>query len=178
MSEHNTLVGPVVSLAATFIGAGLAYLAATFQQRKREAKLRKANAVALLAEVERCVAYANTYLQQNIMAPAYRLPVTIYAGSFPQLIADGKLSYADVQAVLDFYSQVQQVNWLLDEIHRHRLDDNDGMQSTERNRLVAKLREMNAAGSRFYDPVMRALAQYGSANILAPTRAERFGSAA
>lgn len=173
MSDCPSFFGPLTTLVATFIGAGLAYASATYQQRKRDARLRKAHAVALLAEVERCIAYANTYLKQNIAAPAYRLPYIVYEGSFPQLIADGQLSYADVQAVLDFYSQVQQVNWLLDEIHRHRLDKNDEMLSEERGRLIAKLNEMNVARTRFYDPVMRALARYGSASILTSTRAEQ-----
>jgi len=163
----NPFFGPLTTVVATFIGAGLAYLSAMRQQRKRDARLRKAHAVALLAEVERCIALANIYLSEDFRSPAYRFPSGIYEGSFPQLISDGQLSHGDVQAVLDFYSQVQQVNWLLDEIHRHRLDKNDAMLAKEVSRLTAKLKEMNQAGTRFFDPVMRALSRYGSESVLA-----------
>jgi hypothetical protein len=68
---------------------------------------------------------------------------------FPSSYPDGQLSHCDVQAVSDFYSQVQQVNWLLDEIHRHRLDKDGAMLAKEVSRLTSKLKEMNQAGRGF-----------------------------
>jgi hypothetical protein len=115
----------------------------------------------LLAEVEVCVERGKTYIEQNIIGPAYRLPSTVYDGVFSQLLSTAAMPAQDVKAVLDFYSQVQQANWLLDEIHRHlQAGEGTGPESKamkERQRLIAKLREMNTPGKRFYDPVIRAL---------------------
>jgi hypothetical protein len=147
-------------LLATFLGAWFAYLAAGRQERKRDERLHVALKGALLAEVETCVARANTYLNENYVAPAYRLPIDVHATTFPQLIALGRLTKDDARGVIEWHQQVQQINWLLDEIHEHVKETGIGEDSKaqkEQRRLIAKLREMNQPGTRFYDPVMRAL---------------------
>lgn len=154
MADWLNLAG---MFGATFIGAWLGYLAAGRQEREREAKLGRTLRQALLAEFELCTGYATTYLSSGILAPAYRLPSTVYDGNFSQLVATGEIGSADAAALLHFYSQVRQVNWCLDEIHRH-LHAGDLTKATqERNRLVAKLLEMSAPASRFYDPALKAL---------------------
>jgi hypothetical protein len=89
----------------------------------------------------------------------------VYEAAFPQLVATGAMAPHDVKSVLDFYSQVQQVNGLLDQIQRHVQMHGgitpDGLVMRERNRLItsllAKLREMNEPGPRFYDSIMKTL---------------------
>ena len=93
------------------------------------------------------------------------MPVRVYEAAFAQFVATGELAPRDVKAILDFYSQVQQVNGLLDQIQRHVQAHGgitpDGNIMRERNRLItsllAKLREMNEPGTRFYDSIMKAL---------------------
>jgi len=144
------------TLAATFVGAWLGYLLAGKQERTRDEKLHRSLRSSLLAEVERCAEQANTYLQQNILAPAYRFPSSVYEAAFPQLISSGTLASEGVTALLDFYSQVRQVNWCLDEIHQYRDNDRQRAQD-EARRLKAKLLEMNSPQSRFYSPAVNAL---------------------
>jgi hypothetical protein len=152
-------------LVATFLGAWLGFLAARKQDEKRDAKLHAALRGALLAEAEACITRTNSYLAENYIAAAIRLPVRVYEAAFGQLVATGAMAPHDVKAILDFYSQVQQVNGLLDQIQRHVHAHGgitpDGNVMRERNRLItsllAKLREMNEPGTRFYDSIMKAL---------------------
>jgi hypothetical protein len=147
-------------IAATFIGAMLAYMTTRWQESRRDAQLQRALKAALLAEVETCISRAHTYLSENIVAPAYRMPVSVHESAFTQFISAGGMpSGRDVRAVIEFHQQVQQINFLLDEIHRHLPDGlhPGGRAMQERTRLIAKLQEMNEPGTRFYDPVMRAL---------------------
>jgi hypothetical protein len=156
-SDWVNLVGVVL---ATFLGAWLAYLVAGRQESKRDERLHAALKGALLAEVETCVARANTYLNEHYVAPAYRLPVEVHVSTFPQLIAIGRLTKDEARAVIEWHQQVQQINWLLDEIHEHvkATGIGDGSKAQrEAGRLIAKLKEMNEPGTRFYGPVMRAL---------------------
>ncbi len=156
-SDWANLVGTAL---ATFLGALLGYFAATRQEGRRDKQLQVALKAALLAEVETCVSRANTYLNENVVAPAYRMPVSVHDSAFTQLISAGGIpSGNDVRAVIEFHQQVQQINFLLDEIHRslpEGLHPNSRAMN-ERGRLIAKLREMNEPGTRFYGPVMRAL---------------------
>jgi hypothetical protein len=152
-------------LLATFLGAWLGLLAARRQDEKREARRYVALRAALLAEAEACIVRTNSYLAENYVAAAIRLPARVYEAAFGQLVATGAMPPQDVKAVLDFYSQVQQVNGLLDQIQRHVQAHGgitpDGNVMRERNRLItsllAKLREMNEPGTRFYDSIMNAL---------------------
>jgi hypothetical protein len=152
-------------LVATFLGAWLGFLAAQKQDEKRQGRLHAALKGALLAEAETCITRTNSYLAENYIAAAIRLPVRVYEAAFAQLVATGLMAPHDVKAILDFYSQVQQVNGLLDQIQRHVQSHGgitpDGNVMRERNRLItsllAKLREMNEPGTRFYDSIMKAL---------------------
>ena len=152
-------------LVATFLGAWLGLLTARKQEEKREARLHAALRGALLAEAETCITRTNSYLAENYIAASIRLPVRVYEAAFGQLVATGAMAPHDVKAVLDFYSQAQQVNGLLDQIQRHVQAHGgitpDGNVMRERNRLItsllAKLREMNEPGTRFYDSIMKAL---------------------
>jgi len=150
------LLGLAGTLVATFIGAWLGYLLAGKQERERGKKLNIALRKALEAEVERCADDAETYLTSNILAPAYRLSTTVYNATFSQLIASGELTADDVRGLLDFYSQVGQVNWCLDQIHEHVTTDAN-LVKREHSRLIAKLQEMRRPDSRFYPPAIRAL---------------------
>ena len=162
LSDWMTIIGMLV---ATFLGAWLGVLTTRKQDQKREAKLHEALRGALLAEAEACIARTNSYLAENYIAAAIRLPVRVYDAAFGQLVATGAMPAHDVKAILDFYSQVQQVNGLLDQIQRHVQAHGgitpDGNVMRERNRLItsllAKLREMNEPGTRFYDSIMKAL---------------------
>jgi hypothetical protein len=151
-------LGLISTMAATFVGAFLAFLTARWLDKDREGKLHSSLRGALLAEVESSALLATTYIQAGVLAPAYRFSTAVYEAGFPQMIASGAMKPSDVKAVLDFYSQVRQINWLLDEIHRHTQGQFvDSRAEKERARLIAKLEEMRKPGARFYDPVMGAL---------------------
>ena len=149
-----SLIGTVF---ATGLGAWFAYLFAMDQERKRDEKLHGALCASLLTEVEYNGELANTYVTTNISAPAYRFQRVVYDSAFPQLIGSGILKPDQVRALVEFYSQVNQVNWCMDEVHRYRVGDNPIGMSEEIGRLHAKLIEMKSPSSRFFNSAIAAL---------------------
>jgi hypothetical protein len=124
---------------------------------RTDARLQVALRKAQLAEVEEYTSQAKDYPEQPILGTAYRLATTVYESAFPALIGSGKLSPESVRAILAFYSLVRQVNWCLDEIHRHIRENDLPAANSEEQRLRGKLEEMKSPESPYYNPAVRAL---------------------
>jgi len=151
------LIDLIGTLVATGTGAWLGYVLAGRQERTRDARLHVALRKALLAEVEENALQAKIYPEQPVLGTAYRLGTMVYESSFPTLIGSGKLSPEGVRAILAFYSLVRQVNWCLDEIHRHVLENDLPAANREAERFRGKLEEMKSPESRYYSPAAQAL---------------------
>ena len=67
------------------------------------------------------------------------MATAVYESAFPTLIRSGELSPENVRAILAFYSLVRQVNWCLDEIHRHVRQNYLPAANSEEQRLRGKL---------------------------------------
>lgn len=154
-SDWMTLAG---TLAAAFAGAWFGHSLAQKADRKRERANEQALLAALQAEVDYCAQQAATYIEQNIMAPAYRLPRKVYDVAFPILVGS-VFDANDVTALIGFYSQVDQVNWGLGEVDRMVKDVGAGgiWASKEYERVREKAKEMMAPASRFYTPASEAI---------------------
>ena len=85
------------------------------------------------------------------------MATAVYESAFPTLIRSGELSPENVRAILAFYSLVRQVNWCLDEIHRHVRQNDLPAANSEEQRLRGKLEEMKSPHSPFFDPAAHAL---------------------
>jgi len=70
---------------------------------------------ALEIETELCREKAQAYLDDKIMAPLYRLPNKAYETSFPVLLSDAAILPNEVDALVRFYSQVEDFNRGLDD---------------------------------------------------------------
>ena len=116
MSLSDLLV-VLATLVSAFGGAWLGHWLAHRAELKRDRVRDQSLARSLLVEVEHNASLAGIYLTQNIIAPAYRMRREVFDSAFPILVA-GQLDADDVGALIGFYSQVEQVNWGLDEVDR------------------------------------------------------------
>lgn len=106
-------VGAVVG-----IGVALAFpiiLAKRARRKERQGHLETIAADVLMAERQ-----ARVYLQANIMAPAYRLPLLGLRSALPALLADGTLHGSDGAVLSQFYIDATSFNYCLDVAQGHR----------------------------------------------------------
>jgi hypothetical protein len=159
------IITATATLVAAFTGAFVGQWLARYFEGKRSRRRDFALLGALIAEVEHCAAAAGTYCDERIHAPAYRLHHKVYDSAL-SVLAGSVLSGEDVAALISFYSQVDQVNWGLDEVDRldKRVREQnsytsatDQLRSQELSRLNAKATEMRSPMSRFYTPAIDAL---------------------
>jgi hypothetical protein len=168
---HTVSSSDVLVVAATLVsafgGAWLGHWLAHRSELKRERRRDQSLAGSLLTEVEHNGELAGIYVDQNIVAPAYRMRREVFDSAFPVLVG-GRLKADAVRTLIAFYSQVDQVNWELNEVDRlHKASAERGVSAeqsqlleAERRRLLAKATEMRSPGSRFYSPAVAALKAY------------------
>ena len=97
---------------------------------------------ALRAEIAICTELAETYLNDKIMAPLYRLPTKAFSASFPALLADAALNELEVKQLSKFYELVEQVNRGLDYAAEYVKNNNIVALSAEYNRLITKVNNL------------------------------------
>ena len=132
-------------IAAALVGALIGSLATHVLHRKHESDQAKAarerHLAALAAEMDFNARLAATYIDENIAAPLYRFPTTVYRTVYAQLLSE-ILTGGDVRALTAFYAQAEQMNRGLDAIALQVAEGRtDGIQR-EHQRLTAKAREM------------------------------------
>lgn len=92
---------------------------------------------ALYTEIEYARGRAQMYLDDNIMAPLYRLPTSAFETCYPELLADGVLTEANTTALMAFFSEVETFNRGLDRVGA--TDDEKAIEREySRNRLKAQ----------------------------------------
>ena len=133
MAEVAT--GIIGALAGVVVGFVLAVIWETRQRKGRVA----AHWSALRAEATLCEKSAKRYLADGIKAPLYRLPVSAFHTSFPALLADADLAEADVEALEEFYTWVEDINRGLDAAASTTRTDR---LNSEAKRLAAKTEEL------------------------------------
>ncbi len=101
----------LAAVAGVLFGWGIS------EWRDRKVRERKRNGCfeSLAAEIQICSAMSSGYLKGNVMAPAYRMPLMAYENALPPLLAEGVLTYAQMEALTLFYVNVQAFNFALDQ---------------------------------------------------------------
>ncbi len=99
---------------------------------------------ALRAEVALCKEKSETYLNDNIQAPLYRLPTKAYETSFSVLLSDADVSEEDVTKLSKFYGQVEDLNRGLDNAAEMHKGNRTGSLKTEYERNCKKALELIA----------------------------------
>lgn len=133
--------GGVVGALAGSLGAHLLHRR---HERDRAKAVRSLHLAALTAEIDFNARLAATYVDENIAAPLYRFPMTVYNTVYAHLLSE-VLSDADVAALTAFYSQCEQMNRGLDAIAQHVADRSSHAINQEHQRLIAKASEMRQA---------------------------------
>lgn len=151
------------AIGGGIVGALLGALATHLLHRRHERDQAKAvktlHLAALTAEIDFNARLAATYVDENIAAPLYRFPTTVYSTVYAQLLSE-VLAAEDVAALTAFYSQCEQMNRGLDAIEQY-IADKAGRDAIgrEHQRLIGKASEMRHAdpaartarpGSQFY----------------------------
>lgn len=104
-------------------------------------KLVAAQRNALAREIEICREHSQTYQNDGIQAPLYRLPTQLYTSSLPALIANRAIVDDQTDALIRFYNQVETMNRGLDQINDARRIGSDTF-TDEHNRNMRKAREL------------------------------------
>ena len=124
----------VTAIVGVVVGFILSEAKSAFSNNKRN----KTNFKALKAEIDFCSYLANVYVNDNIMAPLYRLPTNAYEASLPQLLGASAIDETELKAVQQFYMEVESLNRGLDQAELAR--DNSDKLKTEYNRNLGKAR--------------------------------------
>ena len=112
---------------------------------------------AVRAELKLCREKAETFLQDAVRSPLYRLPLLAYETSFPVLLAEGALSEADALTMGRFFSQVQDINRGLDNTTALLNVGDESGQCREYNRNILKAKKLVESSDG--DPSLYALAR-------------------
>jgi hypothetical protein len=75
---------------------------------------------ALGAELVYCSRSAQTYLNDNVRSPLYRLPTMAYRNALPGLLEAGALTGNEVLVLLEFFNEVETLNRGLEQAHEAR----------------------------------------------------------
>jgi hypothetical protein len=119
----GVLLGAVISYAPRFIRA--------------RSKI-DTNRAFLLVEIAKNKKMAETYLNDGIASPSYRLPHLGLSQCVPQIIEHGKLLTGQIDAIQDFYIEVGSLNRGLDQADKRRDEPNDLAVEVNRNRIKAQ----------------------------------------
>lgn len=125
-------------IVMVLLGFVLAWAPHWFDRRRKIV----AHWAALRAEATLCVEKAHILINDNKMAPLYRLPTVAFEKAFPILLVEGELVEIEVEYLTRFFSQAQDINRGLDyaTAMRHAADHQKLTQ--EYSRLVAKASEL------------------------------------
>ena len=126
----------VAAIVGVVVGFLLSELKEWHARKKRHAALWQA----LNAEIEFCKERANTYLQDNVIAPLYRLPLLSYQNCLPVLLSDGALKEGETRNLMEFFTEIETLNRGLDNVAamREKGDDKILKEEYSRNRLKAE----------------------------------------
>ena len=120
------------------IGFVLGFVPSWLDRKRR----LKAHLQAIRAEMRLARERAIMLLNDGIMAPLYRLPVSAYQTSFPVLLAEGVLSEEGALSLGSYFCQVQDINRGLDNATAMAHANDDAGISREYNRLLLKARSL------------------------------------
>lgn len=157
----DAVFGALVALGAVWFDRWLS----SRTERGQSVAVRDRHLAALSAEIDYCAKLAHVYFTENILAPLYRFPRTVYDTVYPTLVSD-TLDETDISALTSFYSQVDQMNRGLDAIAKLVPGGITKEMQIEGNRLRAKAEEMRhptealqrpPGGSEFYHRAIAAL---------------------
>ena len=101
-------------LASGLFGAVLVFLAGLWALARQRAARIKGNWSVLFVEVRECGRTAKVYLEDDVMAPLYRLPTISFETCYPALLTDAGLDEDKADILLKFFTEVQTVNRGLD----------------------------------------------------------------
>lgn len=107
--------------------------------RKQRLKVHWA---ALRAEVALCREKADTYLNDNVMAPLYRLPMKAFETSYPVLLADADVAENEVKELSRLYGQIEDLNRGLDNAAELAQRNQTDLLKTEYKRNCLKAKEL------------------------------------
>lgn len=136
------------------VGALVAFVLLIARDSWKRRSIIEGLRTALAQEIEICRNHAETYLQDPIQAPLYRLPTPFYTVTLPELTVGRKLNSDQVRAVMLFYNQVETLNRGLDQINSWRGIDSNAF-TAEHNRNEGKATDLV---SKFYPPARDAVA--------------------
>ena len=135
--------GEMGRIIAVVVGAILGIVITKAWDWWIQKRLIHAHRNALAREIEICREHSQTYQQDGIQAPLYRLPTQFYTSSLPALIANRALHNDEVDALIRFYNQAETMNRGLEQINAARQIDSVTF-TNEHNRNMRKARELVA----------------------------------
>jgi hypothetical protein len=129
-----------IAVVSGLIGAIGALVLKHLYDKWQSYQTRRRRFGALKAEIDYCARLARTY-GTDVAVPLYRFPSSVFETVYPHLIGD-VLSGTDVQALIGFYSQAEQMNRGLDAAEGYRAANNGTRMDEEVHRLRLKAAEM------------------------------------
>ena len=145
--------------ASGLFGAVLVFLAGLGVLARQRAARIKGNWSALFVEVRECGRTAKVYLEDDVMAPLYRLPTISFETCYPALLTDAGLDEDKADILLKFFTEVQTLNRGLDLI--------DDLSITAPNKLKAayernclKARRVKSPDGELYEDAIKLCEQH------------------
>ncbi len=138
------LAALVGGLAGALVGAVAAFLLGLWRDGRAAHKRQLAHWRSLQAEIEYCGGSATTYLTDDPVAPAYRLPSKAYDFALPGLLADGVVKKDEMLKLLKFYNEVEAANRSLDMVATAIVNKDRWLAEEEPKRTPLKMQRLAA----------------------------------
>ena len=131
---------PVSTLLGVAVGASIPLFSATHRRRLE----RRGEVIAMISESLQARSSITSLTLQNIQAPLYRLPTTIFKQALPKLIGDGHLRPTEIDVLVEFLNRIDELNRGLEragDAHSKHPEGSNWL-NQEHSRNVAKAKEI------------------------------------
>jgi hypothetical protein len=157
----------VTTLLGVAAGAVLTHFATTWRELKNRERIRRGHFDALAAEIRIGGDLMAGYIRDDVLVPAYRVPLLTYQASLPPVLAEGILTEEDASALFRFRVNAEAFNRSIDLAERAFGNEKEVARQARRARTKARKGAPGSAGlETHYDRAMAVMAKHLPARSL------------
>ena len=128
----------VISVCATVVGVLIGFALSQWVAYKTRKRKLKAHWSAIQEEVDICKERGEEFINVNITAPLYRLPLQSYKTSIPIILQEGDVTSQQVKSLIKYFQQAHHFNRGLDIAEKLFVNGGNFNNINNRNKLYAK----------------------------------------
>jgi hypothetical protein len=135
--------------AGVLIGAILASAIPTAVEWWRRRVERRGELIAMSAEYYLAARALHALETENVQAPLYRIPLTMFEHALPKLIGEGSLKTGEIAVLIEYVNRIEELNRGLGRASAAHAAEQPKLTEDEFRRNLAKVAGLRAADARF-----------------------------